>query len=115
MSEVFSVNGGKYHYPCLGVSGVTPWTPVVALCGITVTPLNYFATVADANSWTGGKLSQYICRRCEKEMQRRLEHLRQELRAERISYGEIAELQSLVNYIDRRDTELLEACGTLER
>lgn len=38
----------------------------------------------------------------------RLEYLRGEIRAERISYGEIAELQSLTNLIDPSDTELLQ-------
>lgn len=44
----------------------------------------------------------------------RLEELRTELRAERISYGELAELQSLVPYIDPSDIELLEAAGVPE-
>ena len=44
----------------------------------------------------------------------RLEYLRQELRAERISYGELAELQSLADYIDDNDVELLEAAGVEE-
>jgi hypothetical protein len=43
-----------------------------------------------------------------------LEYLRTELRAERISYGEIVELQSLVEYIDANDVELLEAAGVPE-
>lgn len=47
-------------------------------------------------------------------MKKRLEYLRQELRAERISYGELAELQSLVTYIDSDDVELLEAAGVEE-
>jgi hypothetical protein len=47
-------------------------------------------------------------------MKERLEYLRQELRAERISYGELAELQSLVTYIDLDDVELLEASGVNE-
>lgn len=44
----------------------------------------------------------------------RLEHLRGELRAERISYAELAELQSLASHIDPADTELLEAAGVPE-
>lgn len=44
----------------------------------------------------------------------RLEYLRGELRAERISYGEIAELQSLAEFIEPADTELLEAAGVPE-
>lgn len=43
----------------------------------------------------------------------RLEYLRGELRAERISYDELHELQSLAAHI--RDTELLEAAGVPER
>jgi hypothetical protein len=44
----------------------------------------------------------------------RLEYLRGEIRAERISYGEIAELQGLVPHIDPDDTELLEWAGVPE-
>lgn len=44
----------------------------------------------------------------------RLEYLRGELRAERISYGDLAELQSLVEHIDPGDVELLEAAGVPE-
>jgi len=44
----------------------------------------------------------------------RLEYLRGELRAERISYGELAELQGLVGFIGEGDVELLEAAGVPE-
>ena len=44
----------------------------------------------------------------------RLEELRIELRNERISYGELAELQSLSEYIEKGDVELLEAAGVPE-
>jgi hypothetical protein len=44
----------------------------------------------------------------------RLEYLRGEIRAERISYGELAELQSLSDEIDPGDLELLEAAGIPE-
>lgn len=44
----------------------------------------------------------------------RLEYLREELRAERISYDELLELQSMVDFIDPDDTELLEAAGVPE-
>lgn len=44
----------------------------------------------------------------------RLEELRVELRAERMSYGELAELQGLAEHIDPGDTELLEAAGVPE-
>ena len=45
----------------------------------------------------------------------RLEYLRSELRAERISWGELHELQSLVEFIDPDDVELLEAAGVDEK
>ncbi len=44
----------------------------------------------------------------------RLEYLRGEIQAGRISYGEIAELQSLTQYIDAGDVELLEWAGVPE-
>jgi hypothetical protein len=49
-----------------------------------------------------------------KDVKQRLEELRQELRNERISYGELAELQSLAEYIEDGDVELLEAAGVCE-
>ena len=50
-----------------------------------------------------------------KEIKKRLEEIRKELRAEKISYGELAELQSLKKYIDPSDVELLEAAGVPEK
>lgn len=44
----------------------------------------------------------------------RLEYLRGEIRAERISWGELAELQGLAEYIDSSDVELLEWAGVPE-
>lgn len=44
----------------------------------------------------------------------RLEYIRQELRAERISYGELAELIDLAEYIEKDDVELLEVAGIPE-
>ncbi len=49
-----------------------------------------------------------------KAIKERLEYLRQELRAERISYGELFELQSLIPHIEPGDVELLEAAGVPE-
>lgn len=48
------------------------------------------------------------------EIKERLEYLRGEIRAERISYGEIAELQSLSEHIEAGDVELLEPAGVPE-
>jgi len=44
----------------------------------------------------------------------RLEYLRGEIKAERISYGEIAELQSLAEHIEPGDVLLLEWAGVPE-
>ena len=44
----------------------------------------------------------------------RLEYLRGELRAECISWGELAELQDLADHIETGDVELLEAAGVPE-
>lgn len=44
----------------------------------------------------------------------RLEYLRGELRAERISWGELHELQALAAYVEPGDVELLEAAGVPE-
>lgn len=48
------------------------------------------------------------------QAKKRLEYLRQELRGERISYGELFELQSLIPFIEPDDVELLEAAGVPE-
>jgi hypothetical protein len=44
----------------------------------------------------------------------RLEYLRQQIRAECISYGEIAELEGFAEHIDPSDVELLEWAGVPE-
>jgi hypothetical protein len=48
------------------------------------------------------------------DIRARLEYLRGELRGERISYSELAELQGLAEHIDRTDVELLQAAGIPE-
>ena len=48
------------------------------------------------------------------KIKKRLEYLRKELRAERISWGELVELQSYIPYIDKSDVELLQAAGVPE-
>ena len=50
-----------------------------------------------------------------KHFKQRLEYLRGELRAERMSYGELAELQSLIPHIEPDDVELLQAAGVEEK
>lgn len=50
-----------------------------------------------------------------KNIQERLEYLRRELRAERISTGELVELQSYTEHIiESGDMELMEAAGVPE-
>ena len=49
-----------------------------------------------------------------KQINERLEELRQELRNECISYGELAELSCLSEYIEEWDVELLQAAGVPE-
>ena len=48
------------------------------------------------------------------EITTRLEYLRKQINGECISYGEIAELQSLAEYIDKDDVQLLEWAGVPE-
>jgi hypothetical protein len=48
------------------------------------------------------------------EIKERLEYLRGEIKAERISYGEIVELQSLAEHIEPGDVELLQWAGVEE-
>lgn len=49
------------------------------------------------------------------EIKNKLEYLRGELRAERLSYGDIVELQSLAQHIDPSDIELREAAAMPEK
>ncbi len=48
------------------------------------------------------------------EIKTRLEYLRAEIKAERISYAEIAELQDLAEHIDKDDVQLLQWAGVPE-
>jgi hypothetical protein len=50
-----------------------------------------------------------------KEVEARLKYLRGEIEAERISYAEVLELQSLAKYIDPADSLLLEWAGVPEK
>ena len=51
----------------------------------------------------------------DKTIKKRLEYIREQIRKECISYGEIAELQSLSKHIDKEDVELLEWAGVKEK
>ncbi len=50
----------------------------------------------------------------DKKIKERLKYLKGEIEAGSISYGEIAELQSLAEYIDKGDVQLLEWAGVPE-
>lgn len=47
-------------------------------------------------------------------MKKRLEEIREEIRSERVSIGELIELRSLIEYIEKDDVELLEWAGVPE-
>ena len=49
-----------------------------------------------------------------KDIKKRLKYLRKQIKKECISYGEIAELQSLAKYIKSDDVVLLEWAGVPE-
>lgn len=50
----------------------------------------------------------------EKQAKKRLEEIRKSIIAENVSYGELAELQSLRGYIEEGDVQLLEVAGVPE-
>lgn len=47
-------------------------------------------------------------------MKQRLEEIREEIRNERVSIGELIELRSLIEYIEKDDVELLQWAGVPE-
>lgn len=49
-----------------------------------------------------------------KNIKTRLEYLRKQIENENISYGEIAELESLKEYIEKNDVLLLQWAGVKE-
>jgi len=77
---------------------------------------NFGSSEANNPSWSIAPLAQAIKSSFDERTQAaaRLEYLREELQAERISYGELAELQELAPFIDGGDMELLEAAGIPE-
>ena len=63
--ELFSVRNGKYHKPADPViDRAKAWRPTLTTCGIIVEPSNYFATLDDADRYTGGRLQKYLCKHC---------------------------------------------------
>jgi hypothetical protein len=63
-----------------------------------------------------GKMPEFIQRATVQptDVQQRLKYLRSQIEAETISYSEIAELQSLVEFIEPGDVQLLEWAGVEE-
>ena len=57
-------------------------------------------------------IEELMCEMC--LIKSRLEYLRGEIEAERISYEEIAELQELSDYIEPEDVQLLQWAGVPE-
>jgi hypothetical protein len=62
---------------------------------------NYKINLKHSNSFISQKSKAIV---------ERLEYLREEIQNERISYGEIIELNNLKKYIDKNDIELLQWC-----
>lgn len=60
------------------------------------------------------RTSKKVVAQLRNNVKQRLEYLRGEIRAERISTGEILELQGLAEHIDKNDVELLEWAGVEE-
>ena len=71
------------------------------------------AVYAYMETWIDDEIDRLYLEKTE-EIKERLEYLRKELRAERISHGELAELQTLAPHIEAGDIELLEAAGVPE-
>jgi len=60
---LFSIAGGKFHKAVETVAA-KPWRPTLTKCGMTVTPLNYFADETAAENHTGGRLKLFMCKHC---------------------------------------------------
>lgn len=73
-----------------------------------------FLNESDPGTFGAEYIGRLVEDRYRDRIKERLEHLRDEIRAERIGYGEIAELQALVEYIEPGDVELLAWAGVEE-
>ena len=71
------------------------------------------AIESEVNQFLAGSQTHnvVVLHRNERDAKKRLEELRQELRNECLSYGELAELESLREYIELYDVELMSALG----
>jgi hypothetical protein len=75
----------------------------------------YFLAKNKRYCWMKAIYNGYAYSVVERYIKTELEYLRNEIVNERISYGEIAQLQSLAKYIDKDDVLLLEWAGVKER
>jgi hypothetical protein len=76
--------------------------------------MSYTDYAAQARSYSATASAATRRAAAEAERRARLEDIRDSLRAEDVSYGELAELQALAPYIAPGDVELLEAAGVPE-
>lgn len=89
----------------------------LAEAGITADPVTTALLAARIvrGETTAGELARILSKGTPAgEEKARLDYLRKELRAERLSWGDVAELQSLAGHIEPGDVELLEAAGVPE-
>lgn len=61
---LFSVAGGKFHKLSGPVDTRQAFKNATSVCGLNLPPLNYFESEESANSYTGGRLSTYLCKHC---------------------------------------------------
>lgn len=73
-------------------------------------------TLSESLSLINKELSNLVVEKkvSEKDAKKRLEQIRKSLRKEKLSYGEIAELEALADFIDDDDIELRQAAGLPE-
>jgi hypothetical protein len=67
--EIVSVQGGKFHRPestLFDGDSSDLRNARLMRCGRSLVPFNFFETIADADSYTGGRLQRYVCQQCEK-------------------------------------------------
>jgi hypothetical protein len=61
---LISVNGGKFHKMAGVFDRAKAFRSADTVCGLTVTPFNYFEDAKAADSYTGGRLQTYLCKHC---------------------------------------------------
>jgi hypothetical protein len=76
---LFSVKHGKFHKPAetIEAAAVRARQPIRTMCGVSATPVNYFATEDDASRYTGGRLAAFMCQHCRASAENGLKSPRQ--------------------------------------